>query len=288
MLDLHTATRKELVAWILQQQEQIAARRSEVGGSRAQVLAQAEELAQLRGGGGGGGKAVPAWVKPNRPKREKKERTRRSQGFARRREEPDEIQLHAAACCPECGRKLHGGWVHRHRQVIEIVPPQVRVIAHVMVARRCGICHRRVLPRVTSAELGVQGRRRFGVGVQALVAVLHGRYRIPLREVRRLLAEGSGLRISDGEIVALLDGVVAAGIRNCPAWKRRCGALRWSVRTRRGGAKTGRTGGCGPLPPPPFATSSIGIRAPARCRKRCWGKTSAGSSRATATPATID
>ena len=206
MLDLHTATRKELVAWILQQQEQIVALRYELWGLRARVLAQLC--------GGGGGKAVPAWVKPNRPKREKKERTRRSQGFARRREEPDEIQLHAAACCPECGRKLHGGWVHRHRQVIEIVPPQVRVIAHVMVARRCGICHRRVLPRVTSAELGVQGRRRFGVGVQALVAVLHGRYRIPLREVRRLLAEGSGLRISDGEIVALLDGVVAAGIRN--------------------------------------------------------------------------
>jgi len=211
MPDLHTATREELVALILQQQEQIAVLRSEVGGLRAQVLAQAEELAQLRGGGGGGGKAVPAWVKPNRPKGEKKERKRRSQGFARRREEPDEIQLHAAACCPECGRKLHGGWVHRHRQVIEIVPPQVRIIEHVLVARHCGICHRRVLPKLTSAELGVQGRRRFGVGVQALVAVLHGRYRMPLREVRRLLAEWSGLRISDGEMVALLEGVVAAG-----------------------------------------------------------------------------
>jgi len=211
MSDLHTATREELVALLLQQQELIAVQQAELGELRAQVRAQAEELAQLRGGGGGGGKAVPAWVKPNRPKREKKARKRRSQGFARRREEPDEIQVHAAACCPECGRQLHGGWVHRQRQVIEIVPPQVRIIAHVMVARRCGICQRRVLPKLTSAELGVQGRRRFGVGVQALVAVLHGRYRMPLREVRRLLAEWSGLRISDGEMVALLDGVVAAG-----------------------------------------------------------------------------
>ena len=42
MLDLHTATREELVALILQQQEQIAALRSEVGGLRAQVLAQGE------------------------------------------------------------------------------------------------------------------------------------------------------------------------------------------------------------------------------------------------------
>ncbi len=44
-----------------------------------------------------------------------------------------------------------------------------------------------------------------------MVALLHGRYRVPMKEIRRLLAEWSGLRISEGEIVALLEGVVGAG-----------------------------------------------------------------------------
>lgn len=219
MSDLHTATREELVQIILQLRQQVVAQQLElaeaaqlvalVEGLQARITVLEEELEGLRKGGGG--KSVPAWVKPNRPTREKKERKRRGQAFVRRRERADEVQVHAAECCPRCHRKLGGGWVHRRRQVIEVVPPQVRVIEHVVMARRCGICKQRVLPRLAPELLGVQGKRRFGVSVQAVVAVLHGRYRVPMKEIRRLLQELCGLRISDGEIVALLDGVVGAG-----------------------------------------------------------------------------
>jgi transposase len=209
MPDLRTATQEELLVIVRHQQEQIDALQSQVQELRALVAAQAQELERLRKGDGG--KSVPGWVKPNRPKREKKERKHRGQAFVRRREEPDEIQAHAVACCPQCGRKLQGGWVHRRRQVIELVAPQVRVIERLVVARRCGVCGRRVLPRLAPQALGVQGQRRFGVSVQAWVAVLHGRYRVPMKEIRRLLQEVCGLRISEGEMVALLDGVVAAG-----------------------------------------------------------------------------
>jgi transposase len=195
------ASREELIAVIAAQQEQI-----EVLAARVQQLE--EENRRLRGGGG---KDVPAWVKPNRPKQEKGERKRRGQAFVRRREEPDEIHEHAMELCPDCGRKLCGGWKHGSHQVIELILPQVRVIEHVTMARWCGMCRKRWIPSLPGSELGVQGRRRFGVSVQSTVAALHGSFRVPIKQLRRLLQELWGLRISDGAIVALLDGVAQAG-----------------------------------------------------------------------------
>ena len=208
MLDLRAATREELRAIILRQQEQIAALQCQAQELRELVTAQAEELARLRKGGGT--REPPAWVKPNRPKREKKERKRRAQAFVRRRERADEEVRHALECCPECGRKLPGGWEHDRRQVIEIVV-QRRVVDHVRWARQCGVCRKRWVPVLAPAGLGVQGQRRFGVSVQALVALLRGRYRMPIGQLRQLLEEVCGLRVSEGAIVALSAGLVKAG-----------------------------------------------------------------------------
>ena len=200
MRDLQSASREELL-------ELIGALLAKVEALEACVAEVEEENQQLRKGGG---KAVPAWVKPNRPAREKKERKPRGQAFVRRREPPDEVREHALERCPECGRKLEGGWVHRRRQVIEIELVR-RVVEHVVVARHCGICGERRIATLDPAELGVQGRRRFGVSIQSLVALLHGRHRVPLREVGAFLEEGWGLHVSEGAIVALLDGVAKAG-----------------------------------------------------------------------------
>ncbi len=194
MENLASATREELIEII----EALAAR----------VAALEEENRRLRGGGG---KEIPAWVKPNRPKEEKQPRKHRGQAFGRRREEPDEIHEHAMERCPDCGRRLCGGWKHGSHQVIEIILPQVRVIEHRAIARWCGVCRKRWIPSLPGSELGVQGRRRFGVSVQSTVAALHGAFRVPIKQIRRLLQELWGLRISDGEIVALLDGVAGAG-----------------------------------------------------------------------------
>lgn len=210
-------TREELLQLALRQQKQIEAllardmvREALLNELQAQVTAQAEELARLRKGGSGG-KAVPEWVKANRPVREKQERKRRAEAFVRPREQPDEIQMHALEQCPDCGHKLTGGWEHRRRQVLQILPPRVRVIDHVVVARRCGVCGKRHVPKLDSTALGVQGQRRFGVSIQALVALLHARYRVPMKELARLLREWCGLHVSDGEVVALLDGMAQAG-----------------------------------------------------------------------------
>jgi len=58
--------------------------------------------------------------------------------------------------------------------------------------------------------LGVQGRRRFEVSVQSTVAALHGAFGVSVKQIRRLLQELWGLRSSDGEMVALLEGVAQA------------------------------------------------------------------------------
>ena len=200
MPDLTTASREELL-------EIIAALLAKVEVLEARVAALEEENERLRKGGG---KSVPAWVKPNRPPREKKERKHRGRAFVRRTEPPDAVREHVVAQCPECGRKLAGGWVHRRRQVIEVVLMK-RVIERVVKGRRCGVCRKRWLPTLEPGELGVQGKRRFGASVQRFVAMLHGRYRVPMKEIGRLLEEAVGLHISDGEIVALLDGVREAG-----------------------------------------------------------------------------
>lgn len=193
MRDLQSASREELLDL--------------VAALLARVAELEEENRRLRKGGG---KAVPAWVKPNRPPREAKPRTHRGRAFVRPREAPDEVREHAVEQCPKCGRKLTGGWVHRRRQVIEIELVR-RVVEHVVMGRRCGICGERRLPTLEPAALGVQGKRRFGVGVQSLVALLHGRHRVPMREIGALLEEGWGLHVSEGGIVGLLDGVAEAG-----------------------------------------------------------------------------
>ena len=201
MTDLASASREELLAIIATQQ-------AEIGLLGARVAQLEEEVGRLRGAGA---KAPPTWVKPNRPKPEERDRKRRGQGFARRREAPDAIVEHGVEQCPKCGRKLLRGWCHRSHQVIEIVLPQMRVIEHRVLGRFCSLCNKRWLPKLEGSALGVQGQRRFGASVQSLVAALNGAFRIPLSQIRRLLFELWGLRISKGELVALVDGVVAAG-----------------------------------------------------------------------------
>ena len=193
MENLGTASRDELIAII----EALMVR----------VEALEEEVRRLRAGKGGG---TPLAIKPSRPPKEKQPRQHRDRAFVRRKETPDEEVRHVVEHCPDCGRSLEGGWEHSRRQVIEVVL-QRKVVDHVIWARRCGVCRKRILPKLEPRELGVQGKRRFGASVQALVTTLHIGCRVPMRMIGRLMRETCGLHISDGEVVKLLDGVKEAG-----------------------------------------------------------------------------
>ena len=166
---------------------------------------------------------TPAWVKPNRPAAAKQTRKKRRDNFARKRQQPTEVRVHALEVCPDCGRPLTGGWVHRRRQVIEIPSTPVAIVEHIVLARHCGVCHKRqVVPLDLSEE--VVGKHRLGVRLMSLIADLHTLGRLPLRTVQKTLHALYGLRLSVGELSEVLHTIARVG-------QPRYQALQQSVRT---------------------------------------------------------
>ena len=161
----------------------------------------------------------PSWVKPNVALANKKakdkaqkenERKKRTQSFTRQLETPTRSVRHAADNCPDCGRTLCGGWEHSRRQVIDIPQTPVSVIDHIIVARHCGVCNKRCLPKVDlSAE--VVGNHRFGVRLMALIGMLKNSCRLPVRMVEVLLKSLYGLHVSAGEIINVLNLIAKRG-----------------------------------------------------------------------------
>lgn len=150
-------------------------------------------------------------MKANKPKpKEKQPRKKRELPAFRPFDKPTAFAKHVCECCPDCGRGLSGGWVHRTRKVIEVVPAPVEIIEHEIIARWCGVCKKRVLPTVDLSDQ-VVGKHRVGIGLMSWVAVLHILCRIPHRTIQRLLKILFGVHLSLGEIVAILDTVAERG-----------------------------------------------------------------------------
>lgn len=196
---LERATREELLAVIDQQEEVIATLRARV----------AELEAKLEGPGPG--RPVPGLIKPRRQKPESsRPRKRRAQAYVRRRETPTRWVEHALDECRECGCHLQGGSVKRTRQVIHIPLVPVEVIEHVYLERRCPVCGLRNVPRV---DLGgeVVGKNRLSTSTMALIASLREVVRLPVEGIGWLLATVYQLKVSQGEIIRVLDLVAQRG-----------------------------------------------------------------------------
>jgi len=99
-------TREELISIILELRERVAALEKENAELRARL-----------GMGGGTKPSTPEWVKPNRA--ERAERKKREQSFVRKRDVATREVRHGLENCPDCGRKLSGGWIVSRRQTIE-------------------------------------------------------------------------------------------------------------------------------------------------------------------------
>jgi transposase len=153
----------------------------------------------------------PSWVRANtRRKQEKQERKKRAQSFARGLETPTQECFHAASCCPDCGRTLHGGSEHRRRQIIDLPETPVQVTDHVIVGRWCGVCKKRVLPQVDLSGQAL-GQHRIGVRLMSLVCSLKTALRLPVRQITQLLHSLWGVKISAGEVCELLHDAAAQG-----------------------------------------------------------------------------
>ena len=155
-------------------------------------------------------RAVPSFVKANRAPQEKKARKKRANSYVRPREAPTEVVEHAVDCCPDCGRHLSGGWVHRVRQVIEIPQARYQVTEHQMLRRWCGVCKKmHVAPMSSSA--GVFGRHRVGVRLMSLIGYLGEVCRMPKRTIQAVLQSMYGLHLALGEITELLHALARRG-----------------------------------------------------------------------------
>jgi len=195
-------TREELIAIIFELRERVAVLEKE----------NAELLSRL---GGGDAALKPDWVKPNRKERresERAERKKREESFFRRCETPTQVICHAVQNCPNCNRELSGGWVHDRRQVIEIPNTTVEIIEHVLIARRCGVCGKRHIPKL---ELSGQvlGKCRFGIRLMSVIASMAIECRMPYRIIKKTLESLYGLKISFGEIAEILHKVAERGQR---------------------------------------------------------------------------
>jgi transposase len=192
-------SREDLVALILEQRQTILHLQQRVAALEAKL-----EDKSSPG-------APPPFVRANvKRKQEKQERKKRTQAFVRPREAPTQVCLHAASQCPDCGRALSGGSEHRRRQVIEIPQTPVQVTDHVVLARWCGVCQKRVLPKLDlSSE--VVGQHRVGVRLMSLIGWLHTVGRLPLRTVQSLLLAVYGLHLGRGELSEILHTLAARG-----------------------------------------------------------------------------
>ena len=202
MIDLEKASREELIQLISQLLAQVQILQERVK--------QLEAESSSSPGNGGSTPPPPDFVKPNRPSRKKKKRKPRSHGFARKLDAPTARIEHALEDCPACQVALTGHRVIKTRQVIELPPVQAQVIEHQLIERTCPHCQKRWAPPLDFASLAV-GQQRFGVSVQAEVALLREQCRLPFRVIQDYLRHRFSLRVSIGQLVALVKGVAQRG-----------------------------------------------------------------------------
>ena len=92
------------------------------------------------------------------------------------------------------------------QQVTELPPPRAEVTEYQLAARRCRGCGTVTRAR-RPAEVGASA---CGPRLQALVALLSGRYRLSRREVVQLMGEVSGAEVALGSVVELEQATSAA------------------------------------------------------------------------------
>jgi len=196
-VDLQTASRDDLLAYIGQLEAAVAA-----------LQARVRELESRLGNGPPRG--MPGLKPQQRGEGPRRPRKRRARGFGRRRSVPTEQVVHALAQCPACGCALVGGTRQRSREVLELRPAPVAVIEHVYLARQCPQCGRRCVPP-PELDRVVVGRQRLGVGLVSLIATLRLVGRWPYGQIQWYLATVHGLRLSQGALVGAVRTVARQG-----------------------------------------------------------------------------
>ncbi len=186
--DARIAALEAKVAWLV---ERVAKLEAENADLRAELARTSRNSSQ-----------PPSSDPPGTP-RQPKDPTGRARGgqpghkqHKRERLEPDEVVVLVPDRCERCHRKLHGRDPEpRVHQVIDLpeVRPHVTDYEQHELGCSCGARTRAELP------VGVP-RSAFGPRLTASVALLTGRYRLPKRTVKELLADFFGIDVALGSV----------------------------------------------------------------------------------------
>ncbi len=116
--------------------------------------------------------------------------------------EPDEIVDHAPDHCEACGDDLGDAPVtgEIRRQVFDLPPVTVTTIEHRAQRKRCVCGHVTTAPFPAEAT----GPTCYGPNLRALVCYLVVRQHLPIKRVAELLADGYGIPVATGTIVAMV------------------------------------------------------------------------------------
>ena len=120
-------------------------------------------------------------------------------GVSRVRGEPDVVVECRPRACDGCGEALPrtGGRRVGRSQVIELpsfTPVVIEAWQYAVTCARCGV------PTVGAYPAGVEPRRTFGPGIEALLGYLHERHHVGYERLVELCRDVFGLRISQGGV----------------------------------------------------------------------------------------
>jgi transposase len=117
-------------------------------------------------------------------------------------EHPDEIVTHTPEHCEGCGDDLSNAAVSGvvRRQVFDLPPVVVATVEHRAQRKRCHCGHETTAAFPPEAT----GPTCYGPNLRALVCYLVVRQHIAIKRVAELLADGYGIAVSTGTIVAMV------------------------------------------------------------------------------------
>jgi transposase len=197
-------SRAELLEMIRRQQEALAEREAAIERRDEKIRELEEELAQFRRPvKTPENSSVPPsrGQKANRDERRGRRPNRRRGhvGVSRLRSAPDLVVECRPRACDGCGELLSqtGGRRVGQSQVTEIPPVQPVVIEAWQYAVTCGHCRAQT---VGAYPAGLEPRRTFGPGVEALLSYLHERHHVSYERLVEVCRDLFGLAISQGGV----------------------------------------------------------------------------------------
>jgi hypothetical protein len=156
---------------------------------------------------------VPAFVKPNLPRRRRHRKPGRKNGHAAAlRPMPAKIDHHQDVPLPTDGQHKHAVCPHcrcrltqrrRHRRIVEdLVPSAVQVTCYHTHSGYCPHCGKRVESKAPEQPPAANlPHGQLGINALTTAAILRVRLRLPYRLIAQLYKDMPGLRISPGGLV---------------------------------------------------------------------------------------